>query len=56
MGKSNKKIAYICEGTCQAQITRKQYDESLTKCGTKSCTLYGKPFKKAEIAQEKGLS
>lgn len=56
MGKSDKKTAYICEGTCQAQITQKQYDEGLTKCGDKSCTLYGKPFKKVEIAQAKKLS
>jgi hypothetical protein len=48
MGKSNKKVAYICEGTCKAQITQKQYDGGLTKCGTKSCNLYGKPFKKVK--------
>ena len=46
MNKSKKDIAYVCEGTCQAQITQKQYDRGLTKCGTKSCTFYGKPFKK----------
>ena len=40
------KVEYICEGTCQAQITQKQYDEGLTKCGAKECTLYRKPFKK----------
>lgn len=39
-------ISYICEGSCQAQITQKQFDEGLTKCGTKECTMYGKPFKK----------
>lgn len=39
-------VTYICEGSCQAQITQKQYDEGLTKCGAKDCTLYGKPFKK----------
>lgn len=39
-------VAYVCEGTCRAQITKEQFDKGLTKCGTKSCTLYGKPFKR----------
>ena len=44
--KKNKEVAYICEGTCQAQITQEEYDKGITKCGAKECTLYGKPFKK----------
>jgi len=46
MNQPKKDIAYTCEGSCQAQITQKQYDEGLTKCGAKECTFYGKPFKK----------
>lgn len=49
-----KKIAYICEGSCQAQITQQQYDKGLTKCGEKSCTFFGRPFKKVEDFSEKG--
>lgn len=45
----DEEIAYICEGTCQAKITQEQYDEGLTKCGTKSCTYFGRPFKKSHI-------
>jgi hypothetical protein len=45
---SNKKIAYICEGSCGARITQEDYDKGLTKCGDKRCNLYGKPFKKVE--------
>lgn len=45
---SDQKIAYVCEGSCHAQITQEQYDKGLTKCGDKECTLYGKPFKKVK--------
>jgi hypothetical protein len=47
MNEDSKKandISYICEGSCNAQITQKQYDEGLTKCGAKSCNMHGKPF------------
>lgn len=40
------KVVYVCKGTCKAQITQKQYDEGLTKCGAKECTMFAKPFKK----------
>lgn len=50
MNKQKKKYTYQCEGTCQAKITQKEYDEGLTKCGTKSCTFYGKPFKKIKLS------
>lgn len=40
--------AYVCEGTCQARITQDQYEKGLTKCGTKSCTYFGKSFKKVK--------
>lgn len=43
-----EEAAYICEGECHAQITQKQYDEGLTKCGAKSCNMHGKPFKKLQ--------
>ncbi|MBI2594010.1 hypothetical protein HYW44_05210 [Candidatus Daviesbacteria bacterium] len=45
----DQKVAYICEGTCQAKITQEQYDKGLTKCGTESCTYFGKPFKKVKV-------
>lgn len=44
--KKSEETAYICEGSCNAHITQKRYDEGLTKCGAKDCTFYGKPFKK----------
>lgn len=47
--KNKPEIAYICEGSCHAQITQKQYDEGLTKCGAKECNLYGKLFKKLSV-------
>ncbi len=37
---------YFCNGTCGAVITEEQYASGLTKCGTKSCTLYQHPFEK----------
>lgn len=39
-----KQKKYMCTGTCKAVITQEQYDNGLTKCGTKSCTMYGQPF------------
>lgn len=35
---------YVCLGTCQAVISEEQYNNGLTKCGAKECTLYGQPL------------
>jgi len=35
---------YVCLGTCQAVITEEQYNNGLTRCGAKGCTLEGQPF------------
>lgn len=46
------KKTYVCMGSCQAVITEEQYNNGLTKCGTKECTLYNHPFvegKKSEV-------
>lgn len=43
--------AYMCTGTCKAVITKEQYDNGLTTCGTKECTMYGQPFVKVETSQ-----
>ena len=37
---------YFCTGSCGAVITEEQYDKGLTKCGTESCNMHGKPFEK----------
>ncbi len=39
-----KKIAYVCEGTCKAQITQEQFDQGIVKCGAEGCTLHGHHF------------
>lgn len=46
--KKDKNVAYICEGSCNAQITQEQYNNGLVKCGAKNCNLYNKPFKKVK--------
>lgn len=48
MGKTDENYAFYCEGSCQAKITQDQYGKGLTKCGTKECTFYGKPFRKVD--------
>lgn len=37
---------YFCNGTDQAVVTEKQYDQGLTACGNKSCSMYKHPFEK----------
>lgn len=46
--KPKANCAYVCEGSCHAKITQDQYEKGLTKCGTKSCNFFGKPFKKLD--------
>jgi hypothetical protein len=43
---SDDKLVYICTGSCKAEISEEQFKNGLTKCGTESCTLYGRDFKK----------
>jgi hypothetical protein len=46
------KKTYVCLGTCQAVISEEQYNEGLTKCGAKGCSLEGHTFvpgKKNEV-------
>jgi hypothetical protein len=47
-----KKVAYVCEGSCHAEITQEQYDGGLHNCGEKTCTHFGKPFKKLEKSED----
>jgi hypothetical protein len=37
---------YVCMGSCKAEISEEKFKNGLTKCGTVSCTLFGKDFKK----------
>lgn len=39
----NKKV-YVCIGTCKANISEERYKNGLTKCGEKTCTMFGEPF------------
>lgn len=39
------RVVYICTGTCGAKISEEQFKNGLTKCGTKSCNMYGHSFK-----------
>lgn len=39
---------YVCLGTCQAVISQEQYDNGLTKCGARVCTLKGQQFVKGK--------
>jgi hypothetical protein len=45
---------YVCLGTCQAVITKEQYDNGLTKCGAESCDMYQKPFVKGQKSELTG--
>ncbi len=40
------KVVYICTGTCKAEISEKEYNEGLVKCGTQGCTHFGHSFEK----------
>ena len=37
---------YICTGGCGAVITKEQFDNGLTKCGTEGCKNKGIEFEK----------
>ncbi len=50
----DKKKTYVCLGTCQAVITEEQYNNGLTKCGAKECTLYDHPFVQGHKSEETG--
>jgi len=41
-------VVYVCSGNCQAVISKEQFNNGLTKCGTQSCDMYQKPFEKKE--------
>lgn len=45
---------YVCLGTCQAVITKEQYDNGLTKCGAKECSMHQHPFVKGHKSQATG--
>lgn len=38
--------AYVCLGSCQAQISDEEYKKGLTSCGNDVCENKGKPFAK----------
>lgn len=42
---------YVCLGSCQAQISEKEYKNGLTACGTKTCDHKGQPFVKGGKCQ-----
>ncbi len=52
MENENKKKTYMCTGTCKAIITEEEYNNGLTKCGTKECTMYGQPFVEIKNPQQ----
>jgi len=37
-------IVYICTGSCKAEISKEEYDQGLTKCGTAGCNMQGHTF------------
>lgn len=37
---------YVCTGGCGGEIIQEQYDQGLTRCGTKGCSRDGQPFDK----------
>lgn len=46
------KDVYICTGSCEAKISQERYDQGLTKCGTKDCSMFSQPFKKMKQCRE----
>lgn len=51
-----KKVKYICEGTCGAQISQEEYNAGLQACGTEGCTHKGQPFKRVEVEDTEEVS
>ncbi len=39
-------IVYVCTGSCKAEISEKEYNAGLIRCGAKDCTLFGHPFER----------
>ncbi|MEX2145310.1 MAG: hypothetical protein WD712_03020 [Candidatus Spechtbacterales bacterium] len=45
----HKKVRYVCEGTCGANLTEEEYQNHPTKvCGTEGCTNKGHEFARKE--------
>ena len=56
-GEHHKKVRYVCEGTCGAELTEEEYRDHPTKvCGTEGCTHKGHEFTRKEVIEghEKG--
>lgn len=49
---ADKKIKYICEGTCGAEVTAEEHDAGLHVCGTPGCTHHGQHFTPVEIEDD----
>lgn len=45
-----KKVKYVCEGTCKAQVSQEEHDAGAHVCQTKGCTNYNQHFKKVEVS------
>ncbi|MDD5110649.1 MAG: hypothetical protein PHI63_05575 [Patescibacteria group bacterium] len=39
---------YACTGSCKAIIKVEQFEQGLTKCGAKGCTMRGHDFRPVE--------
>lgn len=45
-----KKVKYVCAGTCKAEVSQEEHDAGAHVCQAKGCTHYGQHFKKVEIS------
>jgi len=45
-----KKVKYICEGTCKAQVSQEEHDKGAHVCQTKGCNHFGQHFKRVEVS------
>lgn len=45
-----KKVKYVCEGSCKAEVTEEEHDAGAHLCQTKDCTHHGQHFKRVEVS------
>lgn len=51
LNEDQKKVKYVCEGTCGGEVTEEEYNAGKQTCQALDCPHFQQPFKRVEEPQ-----